>query len=57
LEEIARQIAELEFRANSWLNFSIACGWIALALSVTAFAYLLISDYQIRHKPKHERRK
>ena len=56
MEQIAEQIAQMELVANRWLNFSIACGWIAFALSVTAMAYLLISNYLIAHKPKHERR-
>ena len=57
MEQIAAQIAEMSARANAWLNFSLVCAWIGFALSIIALAYLLIGQYIIIHKPKHERRK
>lgn len=57
MEVIAQQIAEISAKANAWLNFSLVCAWIGFALSVGAFAYLIISSYIINNKPKHERRK
>ena len=57
MEDIVAQIAHIELVANRWLNFASACGWIAFALSVSALVYLLISNYVLTHKPKHERRK
>lgn len=57
MEVIAEQIAEMAAKANAWLNFSIACAWIGFGLSVIALAYLLIGQYIIIHKPKHERRR
>ena len=57
MEQIAEQIAAIAVKANAWLNFSLVCAWIGFGLSVIALAYLLISQYIIIHKPKHERRR
>ena len=57
MEQIAEQIAAIAVKANAWLNFSLACAWIGFGLSVIALAYLLIGQYTIIHKPKHERRR
>ena len=56
MEQIAEQIAEISARANAWLNFSLVCAWVGFGLSVVAFAYLLVSQYIINYKPKHERK-
>ena len=57
MEVIAQQIADMALRANRWLNFSLACAWAAFIISVIAFAYLMLSQYAISHKPKHGKEK